>query len=234
MIPVFVGAGKRVVAPDWFGFGRSDKPVDDATYTFDFHRNTLVRFVEALGLDRVVLVCQDWGGLLGLTLPATHPELISGLVVMNTALAVGLNPGKGFLAWRDFVLSSPDFDVSRLMRRSVPGITEAEALAYEVPFPGPEYKAGVRTFPSLVPISPEMPGVAEARAAGLFWSTTWSGPTFMAIGMQDPVLGPPAMRMLRGVIRGCPEPMELAEAGHFVQESGDLVAEAALASFAAT
>ena len=106
-----------------------------------------------------------------------------------------------------------------------PGVGERRA--------DPLRKAGVRTFPSLVPISPEMPGVAEARAAGLFWSTTWSGPTFMAIGMRDPVLGPPAMRMLRGVIRGCPEPMELAEAGHFVQESGDLVAEAALASFAA-
>ncbi|HPJ19812.1 MAG TPA: alpha/beta fold hydrolase, partial [Actinomycetota bacterium] len=75
MIPVFVEAGMRVVAPDWFGFGRSDKPVHDADFTWDFHYSSMLGFVDALGLQRVTLVVQDWGGLLGLTLPVTHPDL---------------------------------------------------------------------------------------------------------------------------------------------------------------
>ncbi len=121
MIPVFLESGARVVAPDFFGFGRSDKPTDDAVYTWDFHRTSLIAFIERLGLGRFTLVCQDWGGLLGLTLPLDMPDAIERLVVMNTALAVGEPPGPGFLAWRQFVAGQPDFDVGELMRRAVPG-----------------------------------------------------------------------------------------------------------------
>ncbi len=232
MIPVFTAAGKRVIAPDWFGFGRSDKPIADSAYSFAFHRDTLTAVIDALELDRFVLVCQDWGGLLGLTLPVTHADHLAGLVVMNTALAIGQSPGEGFLRWRDYVANSPDFDVGRLMGRSVAGITPAEIAAYDAPFPGPEYKAGVRTFPALVPIDPEMPGAATSRHASQFWAKAWSGPSFMAIGVQDPVLGPKVMRALHGRIRGCPPPLELPEGGHFVQECGAVVAEAALAALA--
>ena len=232
-IPVFVAAGKRVIAPDWFGFGRSDKPIADGAYSFDFHRSTLTALIEALDLQRFVLVCQDWGGLLGLTLPVTHAERLTGLVVMNTALAVGEAPGEGFLKWRDYVAEHPDFDVGRLMQRSVVGITAAEVAAYNAPFPAPEYKAGVRTFPSLVPIAPAMPGAAMSRQAAAFWSARWTGPSFMAVGLKDPVLGPTVMSGLRRVIRGCPPPLELPEGGHFVQECGAVVAQAALASLAA-
>lgn len=231
MIPVFLEAGGRVVAPDWFGFGRSDKPVDDAVYTFDFHRETMVAFTEHLGLEKVTLVCQDWGGLLGLTLPATHPDLVERLIVMNTALAVGVNPGKGFIAWRDYVANNPDFDVRGLMGRSIENPSEATLDAYNAPFPVPESKAGVRTFPALVPTSPDMPGASVSRKAGEFWSTQWSGKSFMAIGAKDPVLGPKVMNMLRKVIKGCPEPLMIEDQGHFVQESGDVVARAALKSF---
>ena len=93
MIPVFTAAGHRVVAPDLFGFGRSDKPVDDAVYTFNFHRGMLMRFIEALDLTRVTLVVQDWGGLLGLTLPMEYPDRIDRLIVMNTGIGVGRSPG---------------------------------------------------------------------------------------------------------------------------------------------
>src|SRR5262249_17379260 len=74
MIPVFLAAGHRVVAPDFLGFGRSDKPVKDAVCTFGFHRDMLVRLIERLDLRNVTLVVQDWGGLLGLTLPMEMPE----------------------------------------------------------------------------------------------------------------------------------------------------------------
>jgi pimeloyl-ACP methyl ester carboxylesterase len=231
MIPVFTSAGHRVVAPDFLGFGRSDKPVDDAAYTFSFHRGMLMRFIEALGLERVTLVVQDWGGLLGLTLPMEFPERIDRLIVMNTGLGVGRSPGPGFDAWKTFVASNPDFRIGTLMKRSVAGLTDAEAAAYDAPFPDARYRAGVRRFPALVPVDPEMDGVEASQRAARFFRDRWAGQSFMAIGMQDPVLGAPVMHALAAVIRGCPPPLELPEAGHFVQEHGEQVARAALAAF---
>lgn len=228
MIPAFLEAGYRVVAPDWFGFGRSDKPVDDATYTWDFHRDSMLRFVEALDLTGVTLVVQDWGGLLGLTLPVDHPNRVAGLLIMNTAFGVGATPSDGFIEWRDYVANSPDFDVARLMGRSIPGADEGTAAAYAAPFPGPEYKAGVRRFPALVPIDPDMDGVEVSKKAAAWWSESFEGKSFMAIGVQDPVLGVPVMQWMRGVIRGCPEPMIIEEAGHFTQEHGRAIVDAAL------
>jgi haloalkane dehalogenase len=231
MIPVFLAAGHRVVAPDFLGFGRSDKPVDDAVYTFDFHRGMLVRFVEALDLARVTLVVQDWGGVLGLTLPMEYPDRIERLIVMNTGLGVGRTPGPGFDAWKAFVAANPDFEIGTLMKRSVRGLTDAEAAAYDAPFPDARYRAGVRRFPAIVPVTPEMAGVDVSLRAAEFLRERWQGQTFMAIGMQDPVLGPPVMQSLAKIIRGCPQPLELPEAGHFVQEHGRQVAERALAAF---
>jgi pimeloyl-ACP methyl ester carboxylesterase len=231
MIPVFVAARQRVVAPDFLGFGRSDKPVDDAAYTFGFHRGMLMRLIEALELERVTLVVQDWGGLLGLTLPMEYPERIDRLIVMNTALGVGRSPGPGFDAWQAFVAAQPDFEIGKLMRRSVPGLSEAEAAAYEAPFPDRRYRAGVRRFPAIVPVAPGMDGVDVSLRAAQFFRERWSGRSFMAIGMQDPVLGAPVMQALAQVIGGCPAALELPGAGHFVQEHGAVVAQAALAAF---
>ena len=232
MIPVFAEAGHRVIAPDFFGFGRSDKPVSDAVYTYDFHRGSLLRFLDKLGLSGFTLVCQDWGGILGLSLPVDRPQSIERLLVMNTAIPTGENePGPGFTAWKAYVASQPDFDVSALMRRAIPGASEDVVAAYGAPFDGPRSKAGVRTFPALVPVTAQMPGAATGKAALEFWANEWSGPTFMAVGAQDPVLGPPAMKLLRRQIRGCPEPLVLEDAGHFVQERGDVIARAALEHF---
>jgi haloalkane dehalogenase len=231
MIPIFATAGHRVVAPDFFGFGRSDKPVDDAVYTFGFHRGMLMRFIEALDLKRITLVVQDWGGLLGLTLPMEFPERIDRLIVMNTGLGIGRSPGPGFDAWKAFVAANPDFDIPMLMKRSVAGLTDAEAAAYDAPFPDRRYRAGVRRFPALVPVEAGMDGVAESQRAARFFREHWAGPTFMAIGMQDPVLGPPVMQALAQTIRGCPPPLEVAQAGHFVQEHGEAVARGAMAAF---
>ncbi len=233
MIPAFVAAGLRVVAPDFFGFGRSDKPEEEARYTFDFHRGSIIALIEALDLRRVTLVCQDWGGLIGLTIPMDMPDRFERLLVMNTTLATGEEPlGQGFLAWRAFSNSKPDMDIAALMKRSVPSLSEAEANAYAAPFPDIRYKAGVRRFPNLVPDRPDAEGAALARRARDFWSTTWSGKSFMAIGMKDPVLGPPAMRALHASIRNCPPPLELTDAGHFTQEAGAVIVEAAMESFA--
>ncbi|MFZ5718590.1 MAG: haloalkane dehalogenase [Pseudomonadota bacterium] len=234
MIPVFLESGGRVVAPDLFGFGRSDKPTDEGTYSFHFHRNFLLALAERLDLRNVTLVVQDWGGLLGLTLPvdAGFQPRLGRLIVMNTTLAVGAPPSEGFLAWRAYAASKPDLPVGALLRRAAPHLSDAEVSAYEAPFPDFASKAGARAFPKLVMTEPDMPGVQESRAAVRFWSETWSGPSFMAIGAADPVLGLEVMRTLRLQIRGCPEPLIIPEGGHFVQEWGEPIARAALASFA--
>jgi haloalkane dehalogenase len=232
MIPVFTVAGHRSAAPDFIGFGRSDKPVDDAVYTFTFHREMLRRWIERLDLRNITLVCQDWGGLLGLTLPVDMPGRFTRLLVMNTGLGTGDVPlGAGFLAWREFAVMNPDLDVATLMARACPTLSPEECGAYAQPFPDIRYKAGVRRFPRMVPDSPDAEGTELSRRARTWWNTEWNGQAFMAVGMQDPVLGAPAMKYLRQQIRDCPPPMELAEAGHFVQECGEQIARRALEVF---
>ncbi len=231
MIPVFSKSGARVVVPDWLGFGRSDKPVDDAVYTFDFHRNMMLAFIEKLGLRNITLVVQDWGGILGLTLPVDQRNRFSRLIVMNTAIPVGDHLGDGFQSWKDYVAGRPNMNCGALMKRACPHLTELEAQAYEAPFPDQRHKAGVRRFPQLVMVEPGMEGIETAKRALKFWQTEWEGESFMAIGAKDPVLGLKVMKQLRKAIRRCPEPMVLEEAGHFVQEWGEPIAHAALKKF---
>lgn len=233
MIPPFLASGARVVAPDFFGFGRSDKPRDEAAYTTQFHRDALIAFVGRLGLQNVTLVLQDWGGLIGLTLPLAMPARIERLLVMNTAFGVGVEPSPGFIAWRDYAAKNPDMPVGALIARGTPHLTPAEIAAYDAPFPDASYKAGVRRFPQLVPTSPDDPFAVLSRQARDWWSTMWRGQSFMAVGMADPVLGPAVMADLRTHIRGCPPPLEIAGGGHFVQEWGEEIAAAALKHFAA-
>lgn len=231
MIPHFVASGARVIAPDLYGFGRSDKPLRHEDYSFHFHRNFLMRLIERLDLENITLVCQDWGGVLGLTIPMDMPERFKRLLVMNTGLAVGIPAGKGFNEWREYAKNTPDLPVGDLFKRTTPHLTDAEVAAYDAPFPDSTYKAGARIFPQLVMTAPDMEGVNTSKRAAQFWNETWDGESFMAIGMKDPVLGPPAMRMLAGLIRNCPDPMEIADGGHFVQEWGNEIAPAALRHF---
>jgi haloalkane dehalogenase len=233
MIPHFLSVGARVVAPDLLGFGRSDKPVNQSDYSFTFHRNYLLALVERLDLTNITLVVQDWGGLLGLTLPVdpAFRARLSRLIVMNTAIAVGTSPGEGFLAWKNYALSTPDLPIGALIARGTPQLSPAEIAAYDAPYPSAEYKAGAQVFPALVPVSSDMEGADIGRAAAAYWSTEWDGPSFMAIGMADPVLGPPAMMMLNKLIKGCPPPLEIEGGGHFIQEWGDEIAPAALRLF---
>ncbi|MBU1288557.1 MAG: alpha/beta fold hydrolase [Alphaproteobacteria bacterium] len=231
MIPVFLDSGARVIAPDWLGFGRSDKPVDDAVYTFSFHRDMMIALIERLNLKNVTLVCQDWGGLLGLTIPMDMPQRFERLIVMNTAIATGQSPSEGFDNWKAYMRTQPDVDVAALMKRGTPVLSDAEAAAYGAPFPDASYKAGVRRFPELVMTAPGMDGIDISKRATAWWANKWSGDSFMAIGAQDPVLGTGPMGQLQKTIRGCPPPMIVADAGHFVQEWGEPVARAALKHF---
>ena len=233
LIPFVTRAGHRAVAPDFFGFGRSDKPVEDAVYTFDFHRNALLAFIERLDLRNTTLVCQDWGGILGLTLPPDMPGRFAKLLVMNTALGTGDRPlSEGFIDWRAWCAKNPDMAVAKLMQRGCPLLSPEEAAAYDAPFPDVRYKAGVRRFPQLVPDHPDAGGAALSRRARDWWRDEWSGRSCMVVGMQDPVLGAPVMRGLAPLIRNCPPPIEIAEAGHFVQEWAERFMPQALAALA--
>ncbi|MDO8450020.1 MAG: tRNA adenosine(34) deaminase TadA [Rhodoferax sp.] len=232
MIPVFLAAGSRVVAPDLIGFGKSDKPKKDAFHNFTWHRQVLLEFVERLDLKNVVLVVQDWGGLLGLTLPMADERRYCGLLVMNTTLGTGDTPlSAGFLGWRDMCAKNPEFDVARLFARGNPDMSPQECAAYAAPFPDRGHRAALRAFPAMVPEFEDSDGAAISRQARDFWRERWSGQTLMAVGAQDPVLGLPVMQNLQQLIRGCPEPMVLAQAGHFVQEHGDAIARAAVNHF---
>jgi haloalkane dehalogenase len=148
MIPIFSAAGHRSVAPDLFGFGRSDKPVEDERYTFAWHRQSLIELIERLDLRHITLVCQDWGGLLGLTLPMDMADRFDALLIMNTALGTGDEAlSAGFLAWRAWAKQNPDMDIAKLLSRACPQLTAAECQAYAAPYPDAHYKAGVRRFP---------------------------------------------------------------------------------------
>lgn len=232
MIPKFLNDGARVIAPDLLGFGRSDKPTKQSDYSFDFHRNYLLALVQRLNLKNITLVVQDWGGLLGLTLPVDEnfaPRL-SRLIIMNTGLGVGITPSEGFLKWKEYALSTPDLPIGELIASGTPHLTLAEIAAYDAPFPSPDYKAGAQIFPALVPISPDMEGVEVSKQAAAFWSN-FNGKSFMAIGAADPVLGIDSMMKMHALIKNCPEPMVIEDGGHFVQEWGADIAEAALEYF---
>ena len=229
MLPVFKDAGHRVVIPDMFGFGRSDKPVDENIYTFDFHRSTLMLLIERLDLTDITLVCQDWGGLLGLTMPMDMPGRFSRFLLMNTMLGTGDVPlSEGFLAWRAWTNKNPDMAVGKLMARTCPHLSTEECSAYDSPFPDIRNKAALSRFPKIVPDATDAPGAELSRRARKWLNAEWSGATFMAIGMKDPVLGPSIMRHLRNIIRNCSEPYEIEHAGHFTQEWGEDIARKAL------
>ncbi len=232
MIPGLLEAGHRVVAPDLIGFGKSDKPKKDNFHTFSAHRQILLELVDRLDLQNIVLVVQDWGGLLGLTLPMAASQRYKGLLVMNTMLACGDAPlSPGFLAWREMCAKNPEFDVARLFARGNPQMSAQECAAYNAPFPDKGHRAALRAFPAMVPEFEDSDGAAISREAKGFWREHWAGQTLMVVGAQDPVLGLPVMRGLQNLIRGCGEPLVLADAGHFVQEHGGQIARDAVRFF---
>ena len=232
MIPVFLAAGHRVVAPDMPGFGKSDKPKKDSVHTFEWHRQVLLEFIDALDLRQIQLVVQDWGGILGLTLPMVQPWRYQSLLVMNTTLATGEQAlSEGFLAWRKMCADKPLFDVGKLFARGNPHMSAEECAAYNAPFPDAGHRAALRAFPPMVPSVADSPGAALSRDAVRFLNHDWQGRSLMFIGQLDPVLGEPVMRELQQHIRACPEPVLLPHAGHFVQEHGYEIASHALQIF---
>ncbi len=232
MIPEFLAAGHRVVAPDLIGFGKSDKPKKTSFHSFGTHRQILLELIERLDLQNVVLVVQDWGGILGLTLPMAAPQRYKGLLVMNTMLTTGDAPlSAGFIAWREMCANNPGFDIARLFARGNPHMSAPECAAYNAPFPDAGHRAATKAFPAMVPDTPDADGAAVSRQARDFWQHQWAGQTLMAVGAQDPVLGLSVLKQLQATINGCGQPMVLEQGGHFVQEHGQAIAQQAVQHF---
>lgn len=232
MVPVLVDAGLRAVAPDLVGFGRSDKPARREDYSYQRHVDWLRGFVETLSLRDITLVCQDWGGLLGLRLVAEHPEWFARVVAANTFLPTGIAPpSHAFLAWRKYSQETPRFHAGGIVRGGCATALPPEVVAaYDAPYPDDRYMGGARQFPILVPISTDDPAAAANCAA---WAELerFEKPFLTAFSDLDPItrgLEAELQTRIPGA-RGQPH-TTIRGGGHFLQEDcGEDLARAVVA-----
>ena len=220
MIPPLVAAGYRCIAPDLIGFGRSDKPVERAAYTYSGHVAWMKAFLDAISLPAATLFAQDWGGLIGLRVAAEHPERFDRIAVGNTGLPVGESIGEGFDFWLNMSQTMEIMDCGALLQMSMGArtLTDAEMDAYRAPFPDESYMAGAREFPTLVPITPEHESVAENVAA---WAALeqWTKPFVTLWCPGDRVLGQLGQEFIDRVPGAAGQPHQTFEpGGHFLQD----------------
>ncbi|MFM7125259.1 MAG: haloalkane dehalogenase [Actinomycetota bacterium] len=221
MIPVFTAAGHRVVVPDLVGFGRSDKPGAVEDYTYERHVFWMTRWLELNDVTGLTLVCQDWGGLIGLRLAAAMPQRFRRIVAANTGLPTGdPPPNEAFVAWRTFSQTVKEFAVARIIEGgcATKPLAPEVLAAYDAPFPDDRYKAGARIFPSLVPASLDDPSSGPNRAA---WEALgrWEKPFICAFSDQDPITRNGEWAFRKAVPGAANAPHTTIEGGgHFLQE----------------
>lgn len=221
VIPPLAAAGFRVIAPDLVGFGRSDKPADLADYSYQSHVDWMQELIfGGLDLSNLIFFGQDWGGLIGLRLVAAEPGRYSGVVVANTGLPTGdAAPTEAFLAWQRFATETEQFPVGQIISGGCTSDLSPEVIAaYDAPFPDDSFKAGARSFPSLVPTSPSDPAHdANTRA----WEVLekFDKPWMCAFSDHDPITAGGERAFIRRVPGAAKEPhTTIAGGGHFLQE----------------
>jgi haloalkane dehalogenase len=219
MIPVFVAAGLRVLAPDLVGFGRSDKPSERRDYSYRKHVKWMADWLKAVGASDITLLGQDWGGLIGLRLLAENPEQFVRFSLANTALPTGDHAiNEAFHRWRKFSQEDPDFDTGFIVNLFGRGsLSEEEIRAYRAPFPSDEYKAGARQFPLLVPTRPDDPAADDNRRA---WKVLmqWEKPALMCFSDADPIMKGGDRPFLKQVPGTRGQPHITLQGHHFIQE----------------
>jgi haloalkane dehalogenase len=226
MIPA-ISAVARTVAPDYFGFGRSDKPTRIEDYSYDFHYESIERFADELDLHETTLVVHDWSGPIGLRLAVEHPDRVARIVILNTGIGAGRPPSEEWLRFREFVRRvGTDLVPGQLIRISaVTELADEVVEAYNAPFPTPESKAGVLAFPELVPTELDHPSAAkmmEVRSA----LEGWNKPTLVLFSDSDPIFSTVAAEHMASRIPGAGPAEIISGAGHFLQEEkGDEIAE---------
>lgn len=226
MVGPLVEAGYRVICPDYFGFGRSDKPTDPGAYSYDRHTDAMAAVLDHLDVTGGTAVVQDWGGPIGLRLAVERPPVFSRLVVMNTGLFTGSAPSEGFMQWRRFAeKNKDDLPVRFVMERSQVREWGEDVLdAYDAPFPDPSHKVGAGQFPLLVPLSTDDPGAATMQSV-LAALGNWQEPALVLFSADDPVFTPKLAQRLADHIPGAVGPELIENAGHFLQEdAGEEVA----------
>jgi haloalkane dehalogenase len=229
-----LAAAARVVCPDYYGFGRSDKPTDQGWYTFERHCTSVRTLVDALDLRRLTVVVQDWGGPIGLRLAVEQPDRVARLVVLNTGVGGGRPPNDVWLRFREVVRAAGGaFEPARLIRRAcVRGLSDEAAAAYDAPFPVPESKAGVLAFPEQVPTEPEHPNTAPLLAIRDAVAA-WERPALVLFGDSDPIFPPAVADAIARHIPGALPAETVPNAGHFVQEDAGEEVAARIARFLA-
>jgi haloalkane dehalogenase len=228
MIPILVQAGHRVIAPDLVGFGRSDKPSKRSDYTYQRHVDWMTSLVLQLKLTNIMLVCQDWGGLIGLRLAAEDTQRYRGIVAANTMLPTGDHePGEAFKQWQTFSQDVELFPTGNLINSACVSTLSADVIAaYDAPFPQEKYKEGARQFPLLVPTTPDDPAAEKNRSAWKVLSQ-WQKPFLTAFSDSDPITagGDKLMQKLIPGTKG-QKHTTIVSAGHFLQEDkGEALAE---------
>lgn len=220
MIPVLVNAGYRVIAPDLVGFGRSDKPSKRSDYTYQRHVDWMTSLLLQLELKNTTLVCQDWGGLIGLRLAAEHSAKFSGIVAANTMLPTGdHDPGEAFKNWQKFSQEVPEFNAGKIINGgTTTDLSHDVIAAYNAPYPDESYKEGARQFPLLVPITPDDPAAEKNRAA---WKVLmqWNKPFLTAFSDTDPITAG-GDKLMQKLIPGTAgqQHTTIVNGGHFLQE----------------
>ncbi len=217
----------RFIAPDFLGFGKSDKPVNWKEYSYKLHLDSLISFCDKLELNNITLVVQDWGGLLGLGLLGQQPERFKRVVILNTFLPIGKKLKLPFKIWVWFARYHPSLPVGKLIQYASHETLPKEVLkAYDAPYPNRKYKAGARAFPSLVPGNKKNPAVPFMKKAREVLSK-WDKPALVLFSDKDKILGglekffykliPSANKQQKIMIKN---------AGHFLQEEkGEEIAQ---------
>ena len=215
----------RAIAPDYFGFGRSDKPLSLEDYSYDGHVRSIELLADELDLRDATVVVQDWGGPVGLRLAVERPDRIGRLVIMNTGIGGGRPPSEEWLRFRDWLRRlGTEIVPGRLVEISaIQPIAEEVVDAYSAPWPVPESKAGILAFPDLVPISPDHPDL-PAHLAVRDALSRWDRPTLVLFSDSDPIFSPRHAERIAAHIPGAGEPEIVVGAGHFLQEDqGELI-----------
>lgn len=220
MMKTFLDAGHRVIAPDLVGFGRSDKPTETTDYTYERHVDWMNQWLNINNFSGLTLMCQDWGGLVGLRLVTANVDRFDRVVVSNTGLPMfGKEPSEAFRAWQKFSQEVPVFEVGKLCNGgSASSLSEEVIAAYDAPFPDETYKAGARIFPALYPDGENNPSnIANKQAWEILKSFT--KPFLCAFSDGDPVTAG-GDRAFIGTVPGADgQPHTIiAGGGHFVQE----------------
>ncbi len=218
VIPPVRDAGYRCIAPDYAGFGRSDKPTEIGWYTYDRHVELMALLLEELDLHDATVVVHDWGGPIGLRLAVEHPDRISRIVIMETGPFTGhQRMSEAWFAFRDFVRDNEDVPVGTLVRggcKNDPG--DEVAAAYDAPYIDGPSKAGARAFPLILPTTPDAVGAVEGKrvADGLREDDR---PALVLWADSDPILPFSVGERVSSELN-LPAPRAIADASHFLQE----------------